>query len=154
MVAHTGAAQLPDNMWVSKGRRVFLGCFHIVLLWLAVQALIIAEGIQRQNHVDMQLQTLENGGGAYALGMYHATVRVTTTHLHTTTTSDMPRAEVNEYLLELLDRSVGEQHIWEEILRNNTMPKPWMVPYTLGDTLGQKIEQQLFGPRNTTCVGA
>lgn len=54
----SGAEQLPENMRVHNGRRVLASCLHIVLLWMAVQALIIAEGVQRASHIDMQMESL------------------------------------------------------------------------------------------------
>lgn len=62
------------------------------------------------------------------------------------------RNDTNELMLEFLDGLVGERQVWEGILRNNTMNKPWLVPYYVGDSLGQVVQQQLFGPRNATCV--
>lgn len=153
----SGDSQLPDNMWVSRGPRVFVGCLHIIVLWLAVQGLIIAEGVQRQTDVNMQIDALTSLATLGAPCAVRCAVRCghMKKFVHTNCSCSSDFDDINEYntfLLAYLDKNVGYADVWNAILSNNTMVKPWVQPYYLGDALDQVVQQQLYGPRNTTCV--
>lgn len=143
------------------------GCLHILVLWLAVQAVIISEAIQRQSNIDMQLDTLTSlqylGACAHVCmacvkeypestdhrGLYKVGLQ---NHVFPLCTDFNDMEDYNSFMLAYLDKLVGWEHVWRTILKNDTMVTPWEVPYYLGDLTDGIVTQQLYGPRNMTCV--
>ncbi len=65
---------------------------------------------------------------------------------HVTQTESTRPAEVNDVLMNYLERTTGHRDVWKDMIRNDTMLLPWKgIPYYVGDAENQTVSQQLYG---------